>query len=140
LVVETAVKGGSMITAELAFQYNRDVFAVPGKIYDRNHSGCLQLIKQNKAIMYSSPSALLDWLGWQESKTLAPFQQSLFQDFSEEEKLLLNHLSPETPHSVDELMVLTGWHTSRLATVLLQLELKQTIRCLPGKRYEKQNR
>lgn len=139
LVVETAIKGGSMITAELAFQYNRDVFAVPGKIYDRNHSGCLQLIKQNKAIMYTSPAALLDWLGWQESKTLPPFQQSLFQDFTEEEKLLLNHLSSETPYSVDELMVLTGWHTSRLATTLLQLELKQSIRCLPGKRYEKMN-
>ena len=139
LVVETAVKGGSMITAELAFQYNRDVFAVPGKIYDRNHSGCLQLIKQNKAIMYTSPAALLDWLGWQENKILPAVQQSLFVEFSEEEKNLLAHLSPDTPISVDELMLLTGWHTSRLATTLLQLELKQSIRCLPGKRYEKIN-
>jgi DNA processing protein len=139
LVVETATKGGSMITAELAFQYNRDVFAVPGKIYDRNHSGCLQLIKQNKAIMYTSPAALLDWLGWQENKTMPAIQQQLFHELSDDEKKLLDQLSADTSHSVDELMVLTGWHTSRLATLLLQLELKQIIRCLPGKRYDKMN-
>jgi DNA processing protein len=139
LVVETAIKGGSMITAELAFQYNRDVFAVPGKLYDRNHSGCLQLIRQNKAIIYGGPSALLEWLGWQENKPVPPAQQSLFQDFSEEEKIILSHLSTDALLSVDELMVLTGWHTSRLANLLLQLELKQSIRCLPGKRYERVN-
>ena len=139
LVVETAIKGGSMITAELAFQYNRDVFAVPGKIYDRNHSGCLQLIRQNKAILYNNPSTLMDWLGWEENKSLPPTQPSLFYELSTEEEAVIKLLSDETPLSVDEMMVITGWHTSRLASILLQLELKQCIRCLPGKRYQKSN-
>lgn len=137
LVVETAVKGGSMITAELAFQYNRDVFAVPGKIYDRYHTGCLQLIKQNKAILYTSPAAIMDWLGWQEKKTPAAIQQYLFEDFTADESFVLSHLPGTHPISVDELMISTGWQTSRLAAILLQLELKQAVRCLPGKRFEK---
>jgi DNA processing protein len=137
LVVETAVKGGSMITAELAFQYNRDVFAVPGKIYDRNHSGCLQLIKQNKAILYTSPTALMDWLGWQETKPTPAHQQSLFEHFSADETYIVSCLSPTNGISIDELMISTGWQTSRLAAILLQLELKQAVRCLPGKRFEK---
>ena len=55
IVIETAIKGGSMITAEMAYNYNKDLFAVPGKIYDNKSSGCLKLIQQNKAILLTNP-------------------------------------------------------------------------------------
>jgi len=67
IVIETAAKGGSMITAELAYNYNRDLFAVPGKITDSKSAGCLKLIQQNKAILPSDASQLMQVMGWHKS-------------------------------------------------------------------------
>ncbi len=68
VVVETNIKGGSMITAKLADAYNRDVFAVPGKTIDKSSSGCNHLIKYNKAILLTDADELMDILGWKEKK------------------------------------------------------------------------
>jgi DNA processing protein len=64
VVVETAIKGGSMITANLAFGYDREVFAVPGKIHDAKSKGCLHLIKYHKAQVYHDPTHLLENMNW----------------------------------------------------------------------------
>ena len=68
IVIETAIKGGSMITAELAYNYNRDLFAIPGKITDAKSAGCLKLIQQNKAILLTDTTQLLEVMGWEEKK------------------------------------------------------------------------
>jgi DNA processing protein len=134
LVIETACKGGSMITAELAFEYNRELMAVPGKITDPANAGCLQLIKQNKAVIYTSPESLLELMGWNSTQPTSR-QIRLFDDLLPEEKNLLQLLQGIASLSIDELYIKSGLPYSQLASLLLQMEMKQYILSLPGKRY-----
>lgn len=134
LVIETANKGGSMITAELAFEYNRELLAVPGKITDSAAAGCLQLIKQNKAVVYTSPESLLDLMGWN-CKQPKITQARLFDDLLPEEKNIVQLLQGVASLSIDELFIKTQLPYSQLASLLLQLEMKHCIRIMPGKLY-----
>lgn len=136
IVIETPVKGGSMITAELACNYNRDLFAVPGRISDHKSSGCLQLIKQNKAIIYTSPEELLDTLGWiEKKKTTARKQRELFLEFTSEEKKIIDLLLEQETVHLDLLYLQSGLSSSTVAAVLLKLELQNVVISLPGKMY-----
>ncbi|RTL51575.1 MAG: DNA-protecting protein DprA [Sphingobacteriales bacterium] len=135
IVIETATKGGSMITAELANNYNRDVFAVPGKITDSKSSGCLKLIQQNKAIIFTSAAQLLDELGWQTKKIKVPAQRSLFIDLTEEEKILVSLLQQKDTLPIDALYLHSGLSSSSVAAAILNLELQNVITALPGKMY-----
>ncbi len=67
LVLESGISGGSLITADLAIDYNRDVLAVPGRIGDKASEGCLALIRQNKAALVTSAADIADALNWRES-------------------------------------------------------------------------
>lgn len=136
VVIETPVKGGSMITAELAFHYNRDLFAVPGKISDHKSGGCLQLIKQNKAMIYTNPEELLDTMGWIEKKKPAvKKQRELFIEFTGEEKKIINLLQEQDTMALDLLYLQSGLSSSTVAAVLLKLELQNVVMALPGKMY-----
>jgi DNA processing protein len=136
IVIETAHKGGSMITAELAYTYNRDLFAVPGKITDQKSSGCLQLIKQNKAMLYTSPEDLLEILGWVEKKkTVTKKQRALFIELTSEEKTIVDLLSELEAAPIDILYLRSGLSSSTVAAVLLKLELQNIVVSLPGKMY-----
>lgn len=135
IVIETATKGGSMITAELAYNYNKDVFAVPGKLTDTKSSGCLKLIQQNKAIIFTGIPQLLDELGWQTKKIKVPAQRSLFVDLTEEEKILINILQQKEMLSIDVLYLQSGLSSSSVAAAILNLELQNVITALPGKMY-----
>ena len=81
ILVETGIKGGSMITAEIANSYNRDVFAVPGKITDPKSEGCNHLIKTNKAAVFTGAGDLLEMMGWQKAaeKQKQPQKQLFIQ-------------------------------------------------------------
>ena len=135
IVIETGLKGGSMITAELACNYNRDVFAVPGKITDNTSAGCLQLIQQNKAIVYTHPEHLIEMLGWKEKKKNLNPQKELFIELTQDEKKVVSLLNEKTTCNIDELYIQSGLSSSRMASIILQLELKNIIRSLPGKMY-----
>lgn len=136
VVIETPVKGGSMITAELACNYNRDLFAVPGRIGDHKSSGCLQLIKQNKAIIYTSPEELLDTMGWiEKKKTPVKKQRELFLEFTGEEKKIVDLLLEQEAVPLDLLYLQSGLSSSTVAAVLLKLELQNVVISLPGKMY-----
>jgi len=136
VVVETAQKGGSMITANLANDYNRDVFAVPGRLTDEKSEGCNWLIAEQKAELYCSPQQFVQFMSWEETKKKKAFKQRLlFQDFDENEVLLVNLLEGKDSVSIDELNALAEMPQSRLASVLLNLELKGIVESLPGKRY-----
>lgn len=90
IVIETDVKGGSMITADLAFDYNRDVFAVPGRISDPKSRGCLHLLKQQKAVPFINSDMLLKELGWlSKNEVSKKLQPELFPNLSSEEMLIL---------------------------------------------------
>lgn len=136
IVIETANKGGSMITAELAYTYNRDLFAVPGKITDPKSIGCLQLIKQNKAMVYTSAEDLQHILGWVEKKKpVIKKQKELFIELNPDEKIIVNLLSEQEGAPIDILYLRSGLSSSTVAAVLLKLELQNIVVSLPGKIY-----
>lgn len=135
LVIETAVRGGSMITADLAYGYNRDVFAVPGRLTDQRSSGCLHLIQQQKAMMFSDVRKMLESMGWIKQEKRIPPQRTLFPDLGPDETLLVSILSKAKDMHIDQLYLSSGLAPSRVATAILNLELQQVIQALPGKRY-----
>lgn len=135
IVVETAVKGGSMITAELAYNYNRDLFAVPGKITDSKSSGCLKLIRQNKATLLTDAEQLIETMGWEEKKKIIKKQKELFIELSVDERIIVNLLKETEATPVDVLYVKSGLSSSTVAAVILNLELQNVICSLPGKMY-----
>jgi DNA processing protein len=136
IVIETQVKGGSMITAELAYNYNRDLFAVPGKTTDTKSSGCLKLIQQNKAILFSDVSQLLQVMGWEEkAKSKTKKTRELFIDLSEEERVIVELLKDRESVHIDELYLKSSLSSSTVAGVILNLELQNVIGSMPGKLY-----
>ncbi|MCX6209029.1 MAG: DNA-processing protein DprA [Bacteroidetes bacterium] len=136
IVIETAIKGGSMITAELAYNYNRDVFAVPAKITDTKSAGCLKLIYQNKAVLLTSAEQLLENMGWQAKPKTIKKQRELFVDLSNDEKNVLAIIESKVEISIDDIYALSNLNSSSVAASLLNLELNNLIVSLPGKIYK----
>lgn len=132
VVVETAVKGGSMITARLAADYNRDVMALPGSIHAEFSSGCNHLIKNNQAHMIESAEDLERLMGWSVEMPAAT-QRQLFVDLNEDERQILNLMTHGQRHSLDNLSLESGFPVSKTSTVLLELEFKGVVRAMPGK-------
>jgi DNA processing protein len=138
IVVETGIKGGSIITAELANGYNRDVFAFPGKITDAKSAGCNYLIQRNKAILLTGASDLLQIMGWQEN-TIKPItsQKELFIQLTTNEKKVIDILNEKESAHIDELNLRSGISSSSVAAAVLNLELQNIIVSMPGKLYKK---
>jgi DNA processing protein len=134
LVIESNIKGGSLITADFAQQYNREVFAVPGAVGVSYSSGCNMLIKQHKAAMVESGADIIANLNW--DITSKPYKQrELFIDLDADETHLLHIVKHATEHTIDVLCSQSGFTMSKTSSVLLSLEFKGLITCLPGKRY-----
>ncbi len=136
IVVETAIKGGSMITAELAYNYNRDVFAIPGKTTDAKSAGCLKLIQQNKAVLFTNTEHLLTELGWEEKKKTPKKQRELFIELTADEKIIVSILKEKESIHIDELYLKSGLSSSSVASAILTLELQNVVLSLPGKVYK----
>jgi DNA processing protein len=137
IVIETAAKGGSMITAELAYNYNRDLFAIPGKITDGKSSGCLKLIQQNKAILLTDAEQLIETMGWEEKKHSKPKKQrELFIELTSDEKIIVAILKEKESVHIDEIYLKSGLSSSSVAAIILNLELQNVINSLPGKVYQ----
>ncbi|KXK38798.1 MAG: DNA-processing protein DprA [Saprospiraceae bacterium] len=135
IVVESKRKGGSIITAELANDYNKDVFAVPGMVTDEISEGCNSLIKQNKAHLIESAADIAYIMRWEEIDSSRSVQGQLFVDLSEDETLLIDLIRDNREISIDALTGKTGFTPSKSASILLELEFKGLIRTLPGKKY-----
>jgi DNA processing protein len=137
IVIETSLKGGSMITAELANSYNKDVFAIPGKITDSKSEGCNFLIKSNKAMLITSANDVLEQLQWQDHTTIKPkVQRELFLQLTPDEELLVKILKDKNSVHIDELYLQSGLSSSHVAAAILNLELQGIINQLPGKLYQ----
>lgn len=136
IVIETPVKGGSMITAELANNYNRDVFALPGKITDTKSAGCNYLIQNNKAILFTDAIELIETLGWQTKKMKKKQQKELFIELSDDEKIIVNILKEKELTHIDEINLRSNLNSSSVAAAILNLELQNVIAGLPGKMYK----
>jgi DNA processing protein len=135
IIIETAIKGGSMITADLAFQYNRDVFALPGRINDFRSTGCLQLITDNKATAFINTTQFLETMGWLEIKKKKTTEKKLFYDLTTNEQIILSLLQEHDSMHIDEIYLKSRLSSSELAAAILNLELQNIIIPLPGKYY-----
>ena len=137
LVVESAEKGGSLVTADIANSYHRDVFAIPGRIRDPQSQGCNNLIKTQRAQMITSGADLLYHLGWNTENVASSAQQKqLFVALSSEEQVLWNYLENKEQAGLDTIALHCKMPTFKVASLLLTMELKGVIKPLPGKQFQ----
>ncbi len=137
VVVETGIKGGSLITAELGNGYNKDVFAFPGRVHDVKSEGCNYLIKNNKAALITSANDLVENMGWaQVKKPSAKKQRELFIELTPDEKLIVDILQAQDQVHIDELYFKSKLNSSKVAAALLMLEMQNVVISLPGKIYK----
>jgi len=135
VVVESASDGGSMITADIANSYSRDVFAFPGRTEDVFSAGCNRLIKQNKAALVEDAGDILRMMGWEEQKKKAPRQQSLFIELKPEEEAIVEVMKDKGNVHIDEISALAAIPVFRISALLLDLEFSGVLKSLPGKMY-----
>lgn len=137
VVVEAKKEGGALITANLGFSYDRDIFAVPGRVGDTNSEGCNNLVKSNKAALITSAADILEIMRWNnDGEKRKNRQEKLFFDINEDEKQIIEVLKQENEVNIDSLLLKINMPHARLIAVLLDLECKGYIECLPGKRYK----
>ena len=137
IVVESAEKGGSLVTADIANSYNREVFAVPGRAQDKYSSGCNNLIKQQKANIITSAADLIYLLNWElEQKETKPIQKQLFIELDEVEKAIYSYLQKEGKQLLDSIALDCKLPIFKVSSTLLNMEMKGVIRPLPGKLFE----
>ncbi len=137
VVVEAGIKGGALITAELANGYNRDVFAVPGRVSDQYAEGCNRLIKSHKAALITDANDVAQLLGWDLDpvKPKPKFQTKLLVSLTSEQEKVVEVLK-EQEHRIDKLSILSGIPMSQVASILLELEFEGIVSTLPGKVYK----
>ena len=134
IVIESGAKGGSLVTANIAFGYNREVFAIPGRIGDSQSVGCNTLIKS--AHLLSTPANVPYILNWNLETKPKPIQKVLFIDLEPDEQIVYDFLKKEGKTLLDLIALNCEIPTSKAAYLLLNLELKGVVRPLPGKEFE----
>ena len=137
IVVESGEKGGALITADIANSYNRDVFAVPGRIDDTMSKGCNKLIKTNKAILLENIDDLEYIMGWEKQENKPKnIQRELFVNVTDDEKKILDILSKNGELPIDSLCIEMDMPVSKVSPLLLNLEFSGLVKGLPGKIYK----
>ncbi|MBN8786379.1 MAG: DNA-processing protein DprA [Terrimonas sp.] len=138
IVIETSLQGGSMITAELAGNYNKDVFAVPGRANDIKSAGCNYLISSNKAALITSGKDIIECMNW-DTRVLPKKkirQTVLFSELTPEQSAITEILSKKDAVHIDEINLSCDFSSSIIAAAILDLELQGLITSLPGKLYK----
>ncbi len=140
LVVESAAKGGSLVTARIALDYGRDVLAVPGRIGDRYSEGCNSLISRNTAALVGSGEDIMSAMNWpmasgEKSLRTKPVEPDLFGTLSEEETLLVNLLTGVDGKQINQLVVESNIPVARVSAILFELEMKGVVRLMAGGSY-----
>ena len=141
IVIESAEKGGSLITANLANDYNRDVFAVPGRISDKFSQGCNDLIKTQRANLLTSAADLAYILNWELEQTSTSnsgktIQKQLFVSLDNDEQKIYDYLQKNGKQLLDVIAIDCEFPIFKISSILLNMELKGVIRPLPGKLFE----
>ena len=137
IVIESAEKGGSLITANLANDYNRDVFAVPGRTTDKYSQGCNELIKTQRAQLITSAADLIYSLNWQlEEEKPKTIQKQLFVSLDAEEQKIYDFLLQNGKQLLDIIALECECPIFRVSSTLINMELKGVVRPLPGKLFE----
>jgi DNA processing protein len=135
VVIESAKRGGALITANIANSYNRDVFAVPGKVNDKYSEGCNFLVKTNKASLLQSADDIKYIMNWQTDSPKSK-QIKLFRELSGEEQLIMDILKENKECSIDFIVLNSKLSSSKIAAILLTLEFDGMVKSLPGKMFK----
>jgi DNA processing protein len=135
IVIESSKKGGSLITAHSANDYNRDVFALPGRLGDSQSEGCNNLIKTNKAALIQSVKDIEYIMGWEAKNKAKTTQQQLFVELTPEQKTIAAIISKKGKIGVDELSIQAKLPMNKITTELLDMEFSGVVKTLPGKVY-----
>jgi DNA processing protein len=142
LIIESGIKGGSLITAGLASDYGREVFALPGRPSDPKSQGCHRLIKQQRAILFETGDEVAAWMGWEKSNELTQQKNAKRKNteaptaLNTAEARLLHYISNATILTIDQLKDWSQYEPQELAAALINLELAGLIVSLPGNRYQ----
>ncbi len=131
LVIETAKKGGSIITALQAHNYNRKVLALPGSVFSQYSSGCNWLIQTQKATLVNSAEDIKKTMGW-EKESKKNVQRQLFIELKQDETHIANMFKDKEIRHIDEIHQMSHLNYSTTAAALLSLEVKGIIKSLPG--------
>lgn len=139
IVVEAAERGGALITANMANSYHREVFAVPGRLGDPLSEGCNNLIINNKAVMIRNAGDLFYQMGWKNTfdrQRQKEEQLSIFTALSGNEQAVVQLLTDNHEMTMDEIVTKSGMPLPKIASIMMDLELKNLVRCLPGRLYK----
>jgi DNA processing protein len=135
IVVESAEKGGALITADIASSYNRDVFAFPGRTDDKYSRGCNSLILKNAATMIQGVDDLEYFMGWESGDTGQASQRELFDNLTSEEQKIVELLKKKDRMFIDQITSRADLPGNKVSAVLMNLELKNILIALPGNIY-----
>ena len=136
IVVESGPKGGSLITADIANSYDREVFAFPGRPTDPQSEGCNRIIQQNRAALVTSAKDVITLMDWLPKKKKAPMQVALFSELMPDEQTLVEIIRAKGRIAIDDLCEQSRMPQGKAAGLLLSLEFSGVVRSLPGKMYE----
>ncbi len=137
VVVESGISGGALITAQLAFDYNRDVFAVPGRVTDTYSKGCHAIIKKQIAKILTGAEDIVTQMNWAlEEKPPAPVQKKLFVDLNPDEEKIVHFLRENDAEHLDIIALETGMPVSKTSQLLMMLELNGVVQSIPGKKFK----
>lgn len=137
VVVESAAKGGALVTARIAAGYSRDVFALPGRVSDRYSEGCNRLIYNNVAQLVTSPEDILSAMRWPEKEQEGQ-QGSLFVELAPDEEKVIEVIRRRGDARIAEISAEVEIPVSRLLGMLVDLEFRNLILSMPGGRYRLQ--
>ena len=140
IIVESALKGGSLITAEIADSYHRDVFAFPGRVNDNCSKGCNELIRSNRAQLIGNAEDFIQSMGWEsevkrKEQLGKGIQQQIFLDLSEDEQKIVNCLQKVDNKQINIISVETGISIGLLSSLLFNLEMKGVVKMMNGGMY-----
>jgi DNA processing protein len=138
VVIESAAKGGALITANIADSYNKDIFACPGKITDKYSEGCNALIKYKKAALVTSAEDIFREMNWIDPSGGAArqvVQRTIFPELNEEEQRVVDMLSKAGSMQLNIFAIELNVPVNKLSVILFELEMKGVVRCKPGGMY-----
>ncbi|MFN5983357.1 MAG: DNA-processing protein DprA [Fluviicola sp.] len=136
IVVESGEKGGSLITAKLAVDYNRELFAYPGDVNKPYSKGCLDLIKNNQAQLITESADVIRLMNWEMKNTKSGIQVELFPQLEGVEATIVEQLRTDSELSIDTLSYSLKIPVSEISSRLFQLEMRGLVLALPGRRYK----
>jgi len=135
VVVESGKKGGGLITADIASSYNRDVFAIPGNVGNKESEGPNFLIKTNRATLVESADDIIYFMGWDKPEKSPTVQRRIFTQLSEEEALIYKLIEEGGAVPIDKIYMHSQIQPSKVNAIMLKLEFEGLVKLLPGNRY-----